>query len=125
MEQGKRQLQIGKVIQKEMISIFAKEGINIIDNGMVSITDVRITPDLFEARIYLSFFNIKNADELLSQIKVRTNEWRGHLGNRTKNQLRRIPTLTFFKDDTLEHVFKMEELFKKIEEERNQNSSNT
>jgi ribosome-binding factor A len=99
MEQGKRQIQIAKVIKKEMIEIFAKEGYNIIsNNGMVSVSDVRITPDLYEARIYLSFFQIADADEMLSTIKEKTSEWRGHLGNRLKNSLRRIPTLTFFKD---------------------------
>jgi ribosome-binding factor A len=107
------------VIKKEMIEIFAKEGYNIINNnGMVSVSDVRITPDLYEARIYLSFFQIADADEMLSTIKEKTSEWRGHLGNRLKNSLRRIPTLTFFKDDTLEHVFKMEELFKQLEEDK-------
>ena len=119
MEQGKRQIQIAKVIKKEMIEIFAKEGYNIINNnGMVIVSDVRITPDLYEARIYLSFFQIADADEMLSTIKEKTSEWRGHLGNRLKNSLRRIPTLTFFKDDTLEHVFKMEELFKQLEEDK-------
>jgi ribosome-binding factor A len=119
MEQGKRQIQIAKVIKKEMIEIFAKEGYNIINNnGMVSVSDVRITPDLYEARIYLSFFQIADAVEMLSTIKEKTSEWRGHLGNRLKNSLRRIPTLTFFKDDTLEHVFKMEELFKQLEEDK-------
>jgi ribosome-binding factor A len=119
MEQGKRQIQIAKVIKKEMIEIFAKEGYNIINNnGMVSVSEVRITPDLYEARIYLSFFQIADADEMLSTIKEKTSEWRGHLGNRLKNSLRRIPTLTFFKDDTLEHVFKMEELFKQLEEDK-------
>jgi ribosome-binding factor A len=119
MEQGKRQIQIAKTIKKEMIEIFAKEGYNIIGtNGMVSVTDVRITPDLYEARIYLSFFQIADADAMLTSIQVKTPEWRGHLGNRLKNALRRIPTLTFFKDDTLDHVFKMEELFKQLEEDK-------
>jgi ribosome-binding factor A len=122
MEQGKRQIQIGKVIKKELMEIFSKGGYNIIQNGMVSISDVRVTPDLYEARVYISFFNIKDSDAMLEEIKAKTGEWRGELGNRTKNQLRRIPVLTFYKDDTLDHVFKMEELFRKIEEER-QNKS--
>ncbi len=118
MEQGKRQIQIAKVIKKEMIDIFAKAGYNIVNgSGMVSISDVRVTPDLFEARIYISFFQILDSDAMLQEIKDKTSELRGALGNRTKTQLRRIPTLTFFKDDTLDHVFKMEELFKQIEEE--------
>jgi ribosome-binding factor A len=119
MEQGKRQIQIAKTIKKEMVEIFAKEGYNIIGtNGMVSVSDVRITPDLYEARVYLSFFQIADADAMLSTIQAKTPEWRGHLGTRLKNALRRIPTLTFFKDDTLDHVFRMEELFKQLEDDK-------
>ena len=118
MEESKRQKQIAKVIQAEMNDIFIKEGINVSNNGMISISDVKVTPDLLEARIYLSFFQVANADEVFKEIKERVKEWRGLLGNGVKNQLRRIPELVFYNDDTLDHVFKMEELFKKIEEER-------
>lgn len=120
MEESKRQKQVGKLILEEMSDIFQREGINIIDGGMVSISKVAVTPDLLEARIYLSFFQIKNPAELLHDIKERTGEWRKLLGNRVKNQLRRIPELQFFTDETLDYVFKMEELFKKINDERDQ-----
>ncbi len=118
VEQSKRQLQIAKLIQKELTTIFMKNGLNIINNGMVSISEVVITPDLYESRVYLSFFNIQDADAMLDTIKERGGEIRGQLGNRCKNQLRRIPTINFFKDETLDHVYKMEELFKQIEQER-------
>ncbi len=115
MEESKRQKQVGKLIQQEMSDIFQREGVNIIDGGMVSISKVAVTPDLMEARIYLSLFQIKNSESLLRDI--RTAEWRGLLGGRVKNQLRRIPELEFFIDDTLDYVFKMEELFKKIKDD--------
>ena len=114
MEESKRQKQVSKLIQQEMSSIFQREGINVIDGGMVSISKVSVTPDLMEARIYLSLFQIKAPESLLRDIKERTGEWRNQLGQRVKNQLRRIPELQFFTDDTLDYVFKMEELFKKI-----------
>ena len=84
---------------------------------MVSISKVMVTPDLLEARVYVSFFQVKSPSELLHKIKERTWEWRKLLGQRIKNQLRRVPELEFFNDETLDHVFKMEELFKKIKEE--------
>jgi ribosome-binding factor A len=118
MEESKRQKQVAKLIMEEMSDIFQREGINIVEGGMVSISKVMVTPDLLEARIYLSFFQVKNPLELLHTIKERTGEWRKILGNRVRNQLRRVPELQFFTDDTLEHVFKMEQLFKQIEEER-------
>jgi ribosome-binding factor A len=83
---------------------------------MVSISKVYVTPDLMEARVYLSFFQVKEQAKLLHQIKERTGEWRKLLGIRVKNQLRRVPELQFFADDTLDYVYKMEELFKKIHE---------
>lgn len=116
MEESKRQKQVGKLIQQEMSDIFQREGVNVINGGMVSIAKVSVTPDLMEARIYLSLFQIKEPKALLKEIKERTGEWRNLLGQRVKHQLRRIPELQFFIDDTLDYVFKMEELFKEIKE---------
>jgi ribosome-binding factor A len=118
MEENKRQKQVGKLILEELSDIFQREGMNIVDGGMVSISKVMITPDLLEARVYLSFFQVKDQSALLYKIKERGWEWRKLLGQRIKNQLRRVPELTFYSDDTIEHVFKMEEIFKKINEER-------
>lgn len=117
MEESKRQKQVGKLIQQEMSDIFQREGLNVIDGGMLSISKVSVTPDLLEARIYLSLFQIKNPEELLRSIRERTGEWRNSLGQRVKNQLRRVPEIQFFTDDTLDYVFKMEELFRKIKED--------
>jgi ribosome-binding factor A len=85
-----------------------------IDGGMVSISSVKITPDLLEARIYLSFFQVKDAQESLKKIEERAWEIKRELTSRVAKQLRRMPELKFYHDDTLDHVFKMEELFKQI-----------
>lgn len=118
MEENKRQKQVGKVVMEELSDIFQREGMSMVDGGMVSISKVAVTPDLLEARVYLSLFQVKDPAALLHKIKERGWEWRKLLGQRIKNQLRRVPELAFFSDDTLDHVFKMEELFKKINEER-------
>jgi ribosome-binding factor A len=120
MEESKRQKQVAKLVLEELSDIFQREGYNIIDGGMVSISKVTMTPDLLEARVYLSLFQIKDQPALLHQIKEKTWEFRKQLGARLKNQLRRVPELHFFNDDTLDYVFKMEDLFKKINEERQQ-----
>jgi ribosome-binding factor A len=121
MEESKRQKQVSKVIMEELSDIFQREGMNVVDGGMVSISKVMVTPDLLEARVYLSFFQVKAPAELLHKIKDRDWEWRKLLGQRVRNQLRRVPELRFFSDDTLDYVFKMEELFKKIDEDRQAN----
>lgn len=120
MQENKRQKQVGQLIAEEMSDIFQRHGINIIEGGMISISKVMVTPDLLEARVYLSFFKIQDVPAMLDHIRERTGEWRKLLGLRVKNQLRRVPELQFFNDDTLEHVAKMDELFRKIEDERKQ-----
>ncbi len=124
MEENKRQKQVGKVVLEEMSDIFMREGMNMVDGGMVSISKVSVTPDLMEARIYLSFFQVRDTEKLLEEIKGRGWEWRKLLGMRVKNQFRRVPELTFYADDTLDYVFKMEEIFKKIQEEREARNAN-
>jgi ribosome-binding factor A len=85
-----------------------------IDGGMVSISSVKITPDLLEARIYLSFFQVADASAALKKIEERGWEIKRELGNRVRQQLRRIPEIKYFRDETLDQVFKMEELFKEL-----------
>lgn len=118
MEEGKRQKQIAGLLNEEMNGIFQRLGLSMIDGGMVSISSVKVTPDLLEARFYLSFFQVKDADAAIKKIEDRHHDIKKELAARVRHQLRSIPVLKFFKDDTLDHVFKMEELFKKIEEER-------
>ncbi len=118
MEESKRQKQVGKLVLEELSDIFQREGLNVINGGMVSISKVVITPDLLEARVYLSLFKIDDQEKLMHHIKERTWELRRQLGERVRNQLRRVPELVFYTDDTLDYVFKMEELFKKIKEEK-------
>lgn len=114
MKEGKRQKQVGGLIQEELTNIFQRLGLNILDGGMVSISSVKITPDLLEARAYLSLFQVPDAKATMKKIEERTWEIKRDLAARVKHQLRRIPELKFFHDDTLDHVFKMEELLKQI-----------
>lgn len=118
MQEGKRQKQIAGVLQEELNRVFVHLGLNMISGGMVSISDVKVTPDLLEARIYLSLFKIEDETAAMNRIEDRAWEIKRELSASVKNQLRRIPVLRFYQDDTLDHVFKMEELFKKINEEK-------
>ena len=114
MEEGKRQKQIAGLLNEEMNTIFQRIGLNMVDGGMVSISSVKVTPDLLEARFYLSLFKVKNAEAVLQKIDARHHEIKKELAAKIRHQLRNVPVLKFFQDDTLDHVFKMEELFKKI-----------
>lgn len=118
MEEGKRQKQIAGLLNQEINTIFQRLGLNMIDGGMVSISSVKVTPDLLEARFYLSFFKVKDVEAAMTKIEDRHHEIKKELASRIRHQLRSVPVLKFFQDDTLDHVFKMEEIFKKIEKDK-------
>ena len=117
MQEGKRQKQIAGLLNEEMTQVFQRLGLNMLNGGMVSISSVKITPDLLEVRVYLSFFQVKDTAAALKKIEERAWEIKKEIAARVKHQLRRIPEIRYYLDDTLDHVFKMEELFKKISDE--------
>ena len=118
MQEGKRQKQISGLLLEELSTIFQRLGLNIIDGGMISISSVKITPDLLEVRVYLSMFQVKDPKGMLKKIEDRKWEIKKELAARVGKQLRRMPELQFYIDDTLEHAFKIENLLKKIQEEK-------
>jgi len=118
MQESKRQKQVAGLVQEVLNTIFQKFNLNMIHGGMVSISSVKVTTDLLEARVYLSFFQVADAKEALKKIQERSGEIKRELGNNVRQQLRRIPEIKYFWDETLDHVFKMEELFKQINSER-------
>lgn len=123
MEEGKRQRQVASALQEEMNDIFRRLNLNMIDGGMVSISSIKVTPDLLEARIYLSLFQVKDAAAVMKTIEARAWEIKKELASRVKHQLRRIPVLHFYLDDTLDYVFKMEEVFRKLKEDKSANNT--
>ena len=117
MVESKRQKQVAGLINEELNDIMLRMGLNMIDGGMVSIASVKTTPDLYEARVYLSMFQVKDTQAALLKIEEKHKEIRRELGNRVRHQLRSVPELKFFIDDTLDYVFKMETLFDQIKKE--------
>ncbi len=114
MLEGKRQKQVAAVLEKDLNEIFQRLGISMIDGGMVSISSVKITPDLFDARVYLSFFKVKDSQTALKAIEEKSWEIKKALTAKIKHQFRSMPQLSFYIDDTLDYVDKMEQLFKDI-----------
>jgi ribosome-binding factor A len=117
MSETKRQKQVAGLINQELNDIFLRMSLNMQDGGMVSLASVKITPDLFEARVYLSLFQVQDAQAVLSKFEEKNKEIRKELGKRVRHQLRSIPEIKFFIDDTLDYVFKIEELFEKIKKD--------
>ncbi len=118
--ESKRQQKFAGVIQQDLAAIFQRESINYLPNTLITITKVRVTPDLAIARVFLSFFNNTNTPLALQTIKSHANEIRYKLGARIKDQVRIIPQLEFFVDDTSEYVERMDKIFDKISKEDRQ-----
>jgi ribosome-binding factor A len=119
MLEGKRQKQVAAVLEKDLNEIFQRLGLNMMDGGMISIASVKITPDLFDARIYLSFFKVADPVTALKTIEEKAWEIKRELAARVRHQLRSMPQLSFYIDDTLDYVDKIEQLFKEIKKDEN------
>jgi ribosome-binding factor A len=111
-----RQQQVNKVLQIALSEIFQRELSEILGRAMVTISSVRITPDLYTARINLSIYNVANPNDMLDLIAHNKKEIRGLLGRKIRNKVRSIPELEFYRDDTMDEVIKLDSLFKELNE---------
>lgn len=109
-----RQNKIARLIQKNISEILQTEYRNVFNNVMLTLTKVRVTPDLSLTSVYISIFGVQEKDKnmILEKINKHSKEIRKHLGTRVKNQLRVIPDVKFFIDDSLDYLENIEKLLK-------------
>ena len=110
--QETRQNRIARLLQKELSTIFQSQT-RMMHGVMVSVTRVRISPDLSICTAYLSIVPSEKADEIISNINANNKTIRYELGTRVRNQLRIVPELRFFVDDSLDYIDHIDELLKK------------
>ena len=110
---SRRQQKVASLVKEEFSDILLRSGRDIYGKAFVTVTAVKMTPDLSVARFYLSVFT-GDKEEVLQQFQNRKPEVKRLLAEKLRKHLRHIPDIEFFIDDTLDHVFKMEEIFKKI-----------
>lgn len=115
--ESKRQQRFAGVIQQDIADIFLKNGNAWLPGAMVTVTRVRVTPDLAIARIYLSFLAVEDKEEALHTVKKHGSDIRYKLGTKIKDQVKIIPELEFYIDDSSEYVAHMDQLFDKINKE--------
>ncbi len=108
----KRQQKISKLIQRDLSVIFQREVTHLTPGVMVTVTKVYVTPDLTLAKVYLSLFPVKDKKQIIDKINTASREIRGHLGNKIRHQVRSIPELKFYLDDSLDYIEKIDELLK-------------
>ncbi|MBO5710307.1 MAG: 30S ribosome-binding factor RbfA, partial [Rikenellaceae bacterium] len=103
-QESTRQQKISSLIRRDISDIFLKEARDLVQGAMVSVTIVRVSPDLSFAKIYLSVFPYAKAEEIVERLTE--NVWliRRAVGQRVRNQLRIVPELDFRLDDSLEYI---------------------
>jgi len=109
-----RQQKYSKLIQKELSDIFLRDKKGILGNAFITIADVRMSPDLSVARVYLSMTLAKDKAVVLGNIESHKSEIRKALGDRIRNQARIIPALVFFIDELEENAQRIEDLIKNL-----------
>ena len=110
--QETRQNRIARLLQKELSLIFQSQT-RAMHGVMVSVTRCRVSPDLSICTAYLSIFPSERGDEIMKNINSSEKTIRYELGTRVRNQLRIIPELRFFVDDSLDYIERIDELLKK------------
>jgi ribosome-binding factor A len=116
--ESKRQQKFAGVLQEELAAVFQREGGAYLPNTLVTITKVRVSPDLAVAKVYLSFLSTNNISLSIAEVNAHSSEIRYKLGARIRHQARVVPTLTFFVDDTNTYVQHMDKIFDKISKGR-------
>ncbi len=122
---SRRQLKIASVIQEAFTDILTRDGRTIYGKAFVTVTKVWASSDLSLVRFYLSIYNAENPDEVIEKFEERKFDLKRKLAASMHNQLRVMPEIEFFRDETLDYAYRIEEVFKKIKEEDEQLKAET
>ena len=108
-----RQLKVGRELQRDLAEIIRSKGMAAFGGAMVTVSEVRISPDLSIAKVYVSIFPSYKAQSVLPVLEENKKAIRGELGRKVASQLRIVPELDFYLDTTLDYAEHIEELLKK------------
>ena len=107
-----RQKKVSRQLLKDLSEILQLKGRDLIGTSLVSVTVVRISPDLSIARVYISVFGTEDKEALLAKMNQQSYAIRKNLGLRIRNQIRKVPELKFFLDDSVDYSQQIEDLLK-------------
>lgn len=111
--QSTRQLKVSREIQRDLAEIIRSKGMAMFGGAMLTVSEVRISPDLSIAKVYVSIFPSSKQQEALKQLKEMNKSLRGELGRKVAKQFRIVPELDFYLDTTLDYAEHIDELLKK------------
>jgi len=110
-----RQQKIARLLQKELSEIFLLEAKSLMPGVLVSVSTVRISPDLSVAKVYLSIFPTNVSGQVMTFVEDKNKHFRYELAARVRHQLRKVPELSFFADDSLDYLENIDKLLKNEE----------
>jgi len=112
-----RQKQVGELIRRFFGMILTEEGSNIYGRGkLVTVTDVKMTPDLLVAKIYISVYGTEDKPEIILLLEDAHTQLRQALAGKIGKQMRRMPEIEFFLDDTVDEMFRVDDLLNRVNE---------
>lgn len=123
MEETNRQRKIAGVLQKDLVDVLQKAAQDGMKGVIISVSKVHVTSDLGVAKVYLSIFPSNKREEIIKGVQSNTVLIRYEMASRTKNQLRRMPELLFFGDDTLDYIEEIDKSLKGQDENPIKNPS--
>lgn len=112
--ESKKQKQVGELIRRNFVSVLFQEGIYIYGSAMVTVTNVIMSPDLGIAKIYLSVYNSDNKQLVVDKMSDNTTKLRQVLSQRIKKHVRRIPYISFYLDELVDEMYRVNELMNEI-----------
>lgn len=108
-----RQLKVAKELQRHLAEIIRARGMAAFGGAMITVSGVKISPDLANAKVYISIFPSLKSKEVMEIVEENSKSIRGELGRKVAKQLRIVPELLFCIDDSLDYVEHIDELLKK------------
>ena len=108
-----RQLKVAREIQRDLAEIIRSKGIAVFAGAMVTVSEVRISPDLSIAKVYVSIFPSAKAEQVMGILEENKKALRGELGHKVASQLRIVPEIDFYLDSSIDYAEHIEELLKK------------
>jgi ribosome-binding factor A len=112
--ESKRQKQASEVIRRHFGLVLIQEGHNIYGDALVTVTNVKMTPDFGLAKIYLSIYNTPDKQEVIRLMKKNQHMLRNELARRIRKHVRRIPNIDIYEDETLDEMYRLNALFNQI-----------
>jgi ribosome-binding factor A len=110
--EGTRLNKVSRQIQKDLGEILQRQSQKLFQGKLITVTSVRVSPDLGLAKVYVSIFPTEKKEETLETIKINTKAIRFELGQRIRNQMRIVPELAFYIDDSLDYIENIDRLLK-------------